>query len=145
MKKLSLLNLSLMILLLGGCGMNNADNTITTKSGLQYTITKPAPAGAKSPTARKVVTVHYTGWLYVDGKATKKFDSSVDRNQPFMFVVGMGQVIKGWDEAVMGMKVGEKRRVIIPPSLGYGAQVIGNGLIPANSTLVFDIELLEAD
>ena len=84
------------------------------------------------------VNVHYTGYL-IDGK---KFDSSLDRGQPFTFTIGAGEVIKGWDIGVSGMKAGGKRRLIIPPAFGYGDKEVGNGLIPPNSILIFDVELL---
>jgi FKBP-type peptidyl-prolyl cis-trans isomerase len=108
----------------------------STSSGLQYWDLKQG-TGATA-TSGKTVSVHYTGWLAKDGK---KFDSSVDRGQPFMFQLGAGQVIKGWDEGVSGMKVGGKRQLRIPPELGYGARGAA-GVIPANATLIFDVELL---
>jgi FKBP-type peptidyl-prolyl cis-trans isomerase len=110
---------------------------ITTPSGLQYQILKHG-TGAIAEVGQ-TVTVNYTGWL-TDGT---KFDSSVDRNQPFQFALGAGQVIKGWDEGVAGMRVGEKRKLMIPPDIGYGANGAG-GVIPPNATLIFDVELLNA-
>ena len=106
-----------------------------TASGLEYTDT--VVGTGESPQKGKRVSVHYTGRL-ADGK---KFDSSVDRGEPFQFVIGVGQVIKGWDEGVMGMKVGGKRTLTIPANLGYGERGAGSA-IPPNSTLVFDVELL---
>ena len=108
---------------------------ITTSSGLQY-IDQVVGTGDTAK-AGQTVSVHYTGWL-TNGK---KFDSSVDRGQPFSFRLGVGQVIKGWDEGVQGMKVGGKRKLTIPSNLGYGARGAG-GLIPPHATLVFDVELL---
>ena len=110
-------------------------STITTASGLQYEeITVGSGATAK---AGNLVSVHYTGWL-TDGK---KFDSSKDRNEPFDFNLGAGQVIKGWDEGVQGMQVGGVRKLTIPPTLGYGARGAG-GAIPPNATLIFEVEFL---
>ena len=110
-----------------------------TPSGLQYEDTVVGD-GAEAK-AGQHVTVHYTGWLYNDGTKGAKFDSSKDRNDPFAFDLGGGQVIKGWDEGVQGMKVGGKRTLVIPPQLGYGARGAG-GVIPPNATLMFDVELL---
>lgn len=87
------------------------------------------------------VSVHYTGWLFYGGERGRKFDSSKDRGEPFAFALGAGQVIKGWDEGVQGMKVGGTRVLTIPPALGYGARGAG-GVIPPNATLIFEVELL---
>ena len=111
----------------------------TTSSGLQYEDTVVG-TGATPQTGQTCV-MHYTGWLHQDGKKGSKFDSSVDRGQPFEFPLGMGRVIKGWDEGVASMKIGGKRTLIIPPALGYGARGAG-GAIPPNATLMFDVELL---
>lgn len=112
-------------------------NAETTESGLKYVVTE-AGTGTAKPSKGQSVTAHYSGYL-LDGS---KFDSSVDRNQPFQFPVGMSMVIKGWDEAFLDMTKGEKRTLIIPPALGYGE----NGyppVIPASATLIFDVELLD--
>ena len=113
---------------------------ITTPSGLQYEDTVTG-AGTEA-TAGQHVTVHYTGWLYENGQAGRKFDSSKDRNDPFVFPLGAGHVIRGWDEGVQGMKVGGTRRLVIPADLGYGARGAG-GVIPPNATLLFEVELLK--
>ena len=142
------------VLLLAACGDSHKASTTTSvedegntkmtrekmASGLQYEIIKEGQG--VSPQAGKPVTVHYTGWLDNNGQPGAKFDSSVDRGTPFTFIIGVGQVIQGWDEGVMGMKVGEKRRLTIPAHLGYGARGAGN-LIPPNATLIFDVELLK--
>jgi FKBP-type peptidyl-prolyl cis-trans isomerase FkpA len=111
----------------------------TTPSGLQYEDTVVGDGAVA--TAGQDVTVHYTGWLYKDGQQGAKFDSSRDRRDPFVFGLGAGMVIKGWDEGVAGMKVGGQRTLIIPSELGYGARGAG-GVIPPNATLKFDVELL---
>lgn len=109
---------------------------VTTPSGLKYEILQEGSGDVAEP--GETVKVHYTGWL-TNGK---KFDSSVDRGKPFSFPLGKGRVIKGWDEGVAGMKVGEKRKLTIPPQLAYGKRGAGNGLIPPNSTLIFEVEFL---
>ena len=113
----------------------------TTPSGLQYEDTV-AGSGDEARAGRPV-RVHYTGWLYENGMAGAKFDSSKDRGQPFEFDLGAGMVIRGWDEGVQGMKVGGTRRLVIPPQLGYGARGAGR-VIPPNATLLFEVELLAA-
>jgi peptidylprolyl isomerase len=115
---------------------SKSPKTVSTPSGLKYTILK-AGKGA-TPKIGQTVFVHYTGTL-TNGK---KFDSSRDRGQPFSFILGQGQVIAGWDEALSTMKVGERRKLTIPPKLGYGAAGAG-GVIPPNATLIFDVELLK--
>ena len=115
------------------------NQVIEMPNGLKYTDTKTGD-GATATSGNKV-SVHYTGWLYNNGAKGAKFDSSVDRGQPFQFTLGAHQVIAGWDEGVAGMKVGGKRTLIIPPELGYGARGAG-GVIPPNATLMFDVELL---
>ena len=114
---------------------------VKTDSGLQYqdlVVGKGAVAAPGRP-----VQVHYTGWLQKpDGSAGQKFDSSRDRGDPFVFPLGGGQVIRGWDEGVAGMRVGGRRMLTIPAALGYGARGAGGGLIPPNATLIFDVELL---
>jgi peptidylprolyl isomerase len=113
----------------------------TSSTGLMYIETKAGEEGV-TPQRGQKVTVHYTGYLAEEGfKRGKKFDSSLDRNQPFSFTIGVGQVIKGWDEGVANMKVGTKSTLIIPPDLGYGSRGAG-GAIPPNATLIFDVELL---
>ncbi len=109
--------------------------SITTPSGL--IIDELVAGTGAAAAAGQQVTVHYTGWL-TNGT---KFDSSKDRNDPFVFPLGAGRVIKGWDEGVQGMKIGGKRKLTIPPALGYGARGAG-GVIPPNATLVFEVELL---
>jgi len=110
-----------------------------THSGLQYENTVVGSGDLAQAGQR--VSVHYTGWLYQNGEQGSQFDSSKDRGQPFVFPLGAGHVIKGWDEGVQGMAVGGTRRLVIPPELGYGARGAG-GVIPPNATLLFEVELL---
>ena len=137
-----LIVLPLLALLLLACSQGDgtsdgSSDLITTASGLQYEVL--ATGDGPSPSPGDTAVVHYTGWL-TDGT---KFDSSVDRDRPFEFGVGQGNVIQGWDEGVALMKVGDKWKFTIPSDLAYGERSIGNGLIPANSTLVFEVELLD--
>ncbi len=143
MKKL-VLGLMALALAFTGCKGDQKENktpegavAVITTSGLSIQdLTVGSGAVAE---LGNMVYVHYTGWLQ-DGK---KFDSSLDRGEPFSFKLGAGRVIKGWDEGVAGMKIGGKRKLIIPPDLGYGDREVGNGLIPPNSTLVFEVELID--
>ena len=111
----------------------------TTASGLQFEDTLVGTGTEARPGVN--VTVHYTGWLFENGEQGEKFDSSKDRGEPFIFPLGAGMVIKGWDEGVQGMKVGGTRVLVIPSTLGYGARGAG-GVIPPNATLLFEVELL---
>jgi peptidylprolyl isomerase len=120
--------------------MTQVGKTMTTASGLQITDSKIGTGATPKP--GQICVMHYTGWLYQDGAKGKKFDSSVDRGTPFEFPIGKRQVIGGWEEGVATMKVGGKRTLIIPPSLGYGARGAG-GVIPPNATLIFEVELLD--
>ena len=141
MKKLLWVPVTLLLVALASCTTQQAGSgdqaakEVTTPSGLKYTDT--VVGTGTTAEKGKLVTVHYSGYL-MDGK---KFDSSVDRGQPFQFNLGAGKVIKGWDEGVAGMKVGGKRTLIIPPDLAYGPRGAG-GVIPPNATLKFDVELL---
>ena len=112
---------------------------ITTPTGLQYLDTEVGTGMRASP--GDSVSVHYTGWLWDDGTQGAKFDSSLDRDDPFEFNLGAGWVIRGWDEGVVGMQIGGRRTLIIPSELAYGAQGAG-GVIPPHATLKFEIELL---
>ncbi len=142
---------AMVIILVGGCDMKNNENAKQEESTMTDTkitelVKTDTKAGAGTEAVNnKLVVVHYTGWLY-DPKAPQnrgaKFDSSVDRGQPFDFMLGAGQVIKGWDQGVAGMKVGGQRTLIIPSEMGYGSRGAG-GVIPPNATLMFDVELLD--
>jgi len=112
-----------------------------TGTGLQYEDT--VVGTGQTPANGQTCSMHYTGWLWVNGAKGAKFDSSLDRGQPFTFPLGMGRVIKGWDEGVASMQVGGKRTLLIPPALGYGERGAA-GVIPPNATLLFEVELLKA-
>jgi peptidylprolyl isomerase len=114
--------------------------TVTAPSGLKMTDT--VVGSGATPKRGQTCVMHYTGWLYQNGAKGQKFDSSLDRGQPFEFPIGLQRVIPGWDEGVATMKVGGKRTLIIPPELGYGSRGAG-GVIPPNATLIFEVELLD--
>lgn len=154
MKRLLLVScVSMPVILLAGCdntdNMNKSTNTVQkgtkrverkkTESGLEYEVI--TEGSGLSPRKGQLVTVHYTGWLNNKGEKGTKFDSSVDRKQPFTFPLGVGHVIRGWDEGVASMKVGETRRLLIPAQLGYGSRGAG-AIIPPNVALIFDVELI---
>jgi len=127
------------VLLITMTAASAAENFVTMSSGVQYH--DEVPGTGPEPQPGQTVTVNYTGWLYEDGQKGTKFDSSLDRNRPFSFVLGAGQVIAGWDAGVATMHVGGKRTLIIPANLGYGDRGAG-GVIPPGATLIFDVDLL---
>jgi FKBP-type peptidyl-prolyl cis-trans isomerase FkpA len=137
MKHILMFVCALLLLTIGAAGQAKMT---TTKSGLKYTDLKDGTGDVAMK--GNTVSVHYTGWFYSNDKRGAKFDSSLDRNVPFEFKLGARMVIPGWDEGVEGMKVGGKRELIIPPDLGYGPRGMP-GIIPPNSTLDFEIELLK--
>jgi len=149
MKKSMLMASALMIAMLAMTGCKADSKTSTKETAMTQNVTELIKKDTVLGEGREAeagfnVTVHYTGWLYdpskADGKGIK-FDSSLDRHEPFVFFLGGGQVIQGWDEGFAGMKVGGKRTLIIPPHMGYGVHGAG-GVIPSNATLIFDVELL---
>ena len=149
MKKTIFLASALLVAMLAVSGCKADSKSSSKESAMTQNVTELIKKDTVQGEGREAeagfnVTVHYTGWLYdpskPDGKG-KKFDSSVDRHEPFVFFLGGGQVIQGWEEGFSGMKVGGKRTLIIPPNMGYGAYGAG-GVIPPNATLIFDVELL---
>jgi FKBP-type peptidyl-prolyl cis-trans isomerase FkpA len=149
MKKSMLMASALMIAILAITGCEADSKTSTKETSMTQNVTELIKKDTVVGDGREAeagfnVTVHYTGWLYDPSKADSKgskFDSSLDRHEPFVFFLGGGQVIQGWDEGFAGMKVGGKRTLIIPPHMGYGVHGAG-GVIPPNATLIFDVELL---
>jgi peptidylprolyl isomerase len=138
--RLDILTFLFALLVAPVCALAQTKGTpMTTASGLEI-IDNTVGAGA-SPKPGQICVMHYTGWLYENGQKGKKFDSSVDRHEPFEFPIGQRRVIAGWDEGISTMKVGGKRTLIIPPALAYGERGFP-GAIPPNATLIFDVELL---
>jgi FKBP-type peptidyl-prolyl cis-trans isomerase FkpA len=150
MKHPQLLTLTLLLAALAAVGCKAESTPPQEKTAMTQNMTELQKIDTQVGTGREAeagfnVTVHYTGWLYdgnAEGSKGKKFDSSLDRNSPFNFFLGGGQVIQGWDEGVQGMKIGGKRTLIIPSEMGYGARGAG-GVIPPNANLIFDVELLD--
>jgi FKBP-type peptidyl-prolyl cis-trans isomerase FkpA len=152
MKLINFFLASVCVLSLGACKAESTTPKTSTKENSTMTakITDLQKIDTQVGTGREAepgfnVTVHYTGWIYdaaADGHKGKKFDSSLDRKQPFVFFLGGGQVIQGWDEGFAGMKIGGKRTLVIPSEMGYGARGAG-GAIPPNADLIFDVELLD--
>ena len=144
MKRLAFLPLTLLLAVVTGCSGHSTASAPGSDKVTKLEITDVKVGTGAEAVAGKTVTVHYTGWLYDDTKADHrgvKFDSSRDRGAPFEFPLGAGQVIQGWEQGVAGMKVGGKRTLVIPASLGYGSHGAG-GAIPPNAALIFDVELL---
>jgi FKBP-type peptidyl-prolyl cis-trans isomerase len=138
--RLDIITILFAFFLVPACALAQTTGTpMTTASGLEI-IDNTVGTGA-SPKPGQICVMHYTGWLYENGEKGKKFDSSVDRHEPFEFPIGQRRVIAGWDEGISTMKVGGKRTLIIPPALAYGARGFP-GAIPPNATLIFDVELL---
>ncbi len=139
LRRIVLVGLGLLGVAAGGRAL--AEDMITMASGVRYH--DEVVGSGPEPQPGQSVTVQYTGWLDVDGKRGRKFDSSRDRNQPFSFTLGQGDVIQGWDMGVATMHVGGKRTLVIPPALAYGDRGAGDA-VPPDATLIFDIELLSA-
>ena len=146
MKKMGVFHVicsALMVVVFSGCWNNKSkEMRVKTNSGLMFEVLNEGDLGGTFPQKGQWVTVHYDGWLSKNNfEKGEMFDSSRKRGEPFRFQLGMGRVIKGWDQGVASMKVGEKRRLIIPAHLGYGKR--GTGPIPPNATLIFEVELLQ--
>ncbi len=148
MRRFAMLTASFLAPALGGCAPGGEGPTEPpAEPPAELVIIEVAPGEGPAIAAGSTAVVHYTGWLFdpaAEDRKGSKFDSSVDRGQPFRFPLGAGRVIRGWDQGVAGMQVGQKRTLIIPPDLGYGSRGAG-GVIPPNATLVFDVELLGID